>query len=290
MNPNAEQDKLLLATLETANDCANYISHEAWESKTFSRFDLHKVCYSKCRERFPLSAQIVIRLLSKVADAYKLDKKVERRFSKYGAIAYDERILSYGVNRVSIWTLGGREHISYSAGPRQIELLVHQHGESDLIYHRGKWFLAATCELTDPPETLVNEFLGVDLGVVNIATDSDGEAFSGSHVNNIRYRRRKLRKELQKAGSPSAKRHLKKLSGRESRFAADVNHCIAKTIVAKAERTNRGIAIENLTGIRSRIRARRPQRTVLHSWAFAQLGAFLMYKAALAGDKTVPTS
>ncbi len=283
LDTNVEQVKLLLRTLEMANDCANWMSHEAWERKVFSPFSLHKLIYHEARERFPLSAQIVVRLFSKVCDAYKLDKKVERRFAKHGAISYDSRILSYGENRVSIWTLDGREPIPYLAGPRQKELLVKQHGESDLIYHRGKWFLAATCDVTDPPLETVDDFLGVDLGVVNIATDSDGQAFSGSMVNNVRYRHRKLRSKLQSAQSRSAHRHLQKLSGKESRFATDINHCIAKQIVAKAERTHRGISIENLKGIRSRIRAGRKQRAVLHSWAFAQLGAFLTYKSVLAG-------
>lgn len=284
---NEGQGKLLLRTLETANNCANWMSSEAWERKVFTPFSLHKVIYKEAREKFPLSAQVVVRLLSKVCDAYKVDQKVERRFTKHGAISYDSRILTYGNDRVSIWTLDGREPIQYSAGPRQKELLKHQHGESDLIYHRGKWFLAATCDVTDPDPLNIDDFLGVDLGIVQIASDSDGQSFSGSEVNNVRYRHRKLRSNLQVAQSKSAKRHLKKLSGKESRFAANVNHLIAKEIVEKAKRTNRGIAIEDLKGIRTRIRARKPQRAVLHSWSFAQLGSFLKYKAVLAGVSVV---
>src|SRR5208283_4961874 len=89
--------------------------------------------------------------------------------------------------------------------------------------------------------------------------------------------------KLQSRQTPSAKRRLKKLSGKESRFARGVNHCISKQIVENAKRTECGVAIEDLTYIRERIRARRRQRAVLHSWAFAQLRAFLEYKAALAG-------
>jgi IS605 OrfB family transposase len=67
------------------------------------------------------------------------------------------------------------------------------------------------------------------------------------------------------------------------RFAADVNHQISKRIVAEAERTGRGIAVEDLGGIRGRVRLRKPQRATLHSWAFAQLGQFLAYKAEQVG-------
>lgn len=50
-----------------------------------------------------------------------------------------------------------------------------------------------------------------------------------------------------------------------------------------AQRTERGIALEELKGIRKRVRLRRPQRTALHSWAFAQLGDFIQYKSKRVG-------
>lgn len=49
----------------------------------------------------------------------------------------------------------------------------------------------------------------------------------------------------------------------------------------------RVIALEDLAGIRDRVRARRSQRRKLHSWAFAQLGQFISYKAELAGVPVV---
>jgi IS605 OrfB family transposase len=73
----------------------------------------------------------------------------------------------------------------------------------------------------------------------------------------------------------------------ETRFARDVNHCIAKKIVTEAERTSRGIALEDLGGIRDRARLRKPQRVTLSSWAFAQLGSFIGYKARRAGVPVV---
>lgn len=58
---------------------------------------------------------------------------------------------------------------------------------------------------------------------------------------------------------------------------------ILKRIVAEAERTGRGIALEDLEGLRGRVRLRKPQRATLHSWAFRQLGSFISYKARRAG-------
>jgi IS605 OrfB family transposase len=73
---------------------------------------------------------------------------------------------------------------------------------------------------------------------------------------------------LQKKGTKSAKRLLRKRSGRERRFARDVNHCISKALVNTAKGTQRGIALEDLTNIRSRVNGSRRQRRVLHNWAF----------------------
>ncbi len=157
-------------------------------------------------------------------------------------------------------------------------------GETDLIHRAGKWFLHATIET---PEALlaepVNGFLGVDMGIVNIATTSTGEKASGTRLNCYRKRQARLRKRLQAKKTSSARRLLKKRRRKEARFAADVNHQISKRIVAEAERTGCGIAVEELTGIRDRVRLRKPQRATLHSWAFAQLGSFLAYKAKQAG-------
>ncbi|CNG75677.1 IS605 family transposase OrfB [Mycobacterium tuberculosis] len=110
---------------------------------------------------------------------------------------------------------------------------------------------------------------------------------SGKHINQVRHRNRRLRTKLQRKGTRSAKRLLRHLSGREARFAADTNHRISKQIVTEAQRTTRGIALEDLGGIRARVRLRKPQRVTLHSWSFAQLGAFIAYKARRAGVPVV---
>ena len=88
---------------------------------------------------------------------------------------------------------------------------------------------------------------------------------------------------MQAKKTKSARRLLKQRRRKEARYAADMNHLIAKRIVAEAERTGRGIAVEDLTGIRDRVRLRKPQRVTLSSWSFHQLGAFLAYKARRAG-------
>jgi IS605 OrfB family transposase len=184
---------------------------------------------------------------------------------------------------VTIWTVAGRERIPFVCGARERKLLESRQGESDLVSRRGKWFLFATVNVIEPLTNEPDGFLGVDLGIARIATDSEGQSFSGAHIRNLRKRHRRLRKKLQSKGTVSARRLLKKRSGKEARFAKDLNHQISKQLVSKAQRTKKAIVLEDLKNIRLRVRAGRKVRTELHSWPFAQLRAFVEYKAKLAG-------
>ena len=285
-----EQLAALKQTMQEANRACDYISSVAWEKKTFNQYALHKLVYQDVRKQFGLSAQVVVRCIAKVADSFKLDKKRKRKFKPQGAITYDDRILSWPLeqSRVSIWTTNGRIKIPFVCGAKQHELLQTRKGESDLVFFRDKCYLSATCEIADSEPIQSEGVLGIDLGVVNIAVDSDGNTYSGKTINHVRFRHRRLRTKLQKKGTRSAKRLLKKLSGKEARFAKDVNHTISKQVVKLAQGTRRAIALEDLSGIRKRVTVRRDQRARLHSWSFFQLRMFLAYKAQLAGVTVIP--
>jgi putative transposase len=125
--------------------------------------------------------------------------------------------------------------------------------------------------------------LGIDLGIVDLATDSMGEAFSGAAVQQARARYHTRRQRLQQVGTKNAKRRLRKNAGCERRFQKDVNHCIAKALLAKAAQSCKALALEGLSGIRERVTVRHEQRYVRHSWAFSQLRQFLTYKTVRAG-------
>ena len=275
----------LKRTLEQANAACRFVSDTSWKTKTFRKYDMHLKCYRLVREQFGLSAQVAVRVIAKVADAYKLDRKTKRTFKTTGSIAYDDRILSWRLQdkTVSIWTVDGRLMIPFVCGYHQLELLQTRQGESDLLFCNGMFFLSATCEEEEPMLIDAEGSLGVDLGIVNIAVDSDGAVHSASHINNVRYRHRRLRAKLQAKGTHSSKRKLKRLSGKEHRFAKNINHCISKKLVAKAKDTNRAIALEDLKGIRSRVTVRRKQRATMHAWAFYQLRSFVTYKAKQVG-------
>jgi IS605 OrfB family transposase len=112
-------------------------------------------------------------------------------------------------------------------------------------------------------------------------------------LNRVRDHYSKLRAALQRKaskGTRSSRRRcrelLQRLSGKERRFQAWVNHRISKAIVSRAKATNSAIALEDLTGIRERVNQQphsKTERRRANSWAFYQLRQFLEYKARVAG-------
>jgi IS605 OrfB family transposase len=287
--PSKEQADALKETLARANAACDAISGVAWENKVFKQYALHKLTYHESKHELNLSAQIIVRCIAKVADAYKLGKETKRTFKRQGAIAFDDRILTWFMDKqlVSIWTVAGRQKIPYTFGERQKRLLESRLGETDLVYRKGSFYLLAVCEVPEPTPADVDDVLGVDFGIVRLATDSDGQSYSGEQVEAKRQWYADRRATLQKVGTRSAKRKLKKMSGRQRRYQADVNHCISKQLVSKAQDTKRTIAIEDLRGIRARTTVRRSQRAKHHNWAFAQLRSSLSYKAQLGGVRVI---
>src|SRR5207244_2615389 len=91
----------------------------------------------------------------------------------------------------------------------QKKLLESRQGESDLVFHKGQFYLLTTCEVPEPTPKQVEDAIGADVGIVNLLTDSTGENFSGEPIEKVRKRYHKIRRTLQKRHTKSAKRHLK---------------------------------------------------------------------------------
>jgi IS605 OrfB family transposase len=173
--------------------------------------------------------------------------------------------------------------VPYLVGAYDAERLGLPKGQSDLVYRDGKWFLFVTVDVPDGAPIDPDDFLGVDLGIANIATDSDGNRHGGADVERIRRKHNLQRNRLQRRGTKWAKKKIRRMRDKEARFRRHQNHVISKRIVESARRTGRGIALEDLKGIRERVTARGGDgRNRLSGWAFAQLGSFIGYKARLA--------
>jgi putative transposase len=279
-----EQHNSLLRTMEKFNEACNFISDFAFSNRIFGKFPIQKHLYYEIREKFGLSAQMTVRAVGKVTESYKVDKKCKHEFCPHGAIVYDERILSYkSADEISILTLDGRIEVKIHYGEYRKLESNRIKGQADLIYRSGTFYLMIVVELPDAEPIDPDGIIGVDFGIVNLAVSSDGKIFSGKKCTEIREHFSKLKAIYQKVGSYSAKKHLKKISGRERRFKKDTNHCISKEIVQTAKDTNRFIALEDLKGIRERTTVRKADRDSNSKWAFSELQNFIEYKARLAG-------
>jgi IS605 OrfB family transposase len=284
--PDAEQAEALLAYMRAFNAAATHAARVGFDAGVFSQPSIHARCYRELRDRFGISSQTAVRAIGKAVECFARDRTTCPVFRDHGAVTYDQRTFSFkGMDRVSLLTQGGRILVPYVFGEYFAGRLHALKGQADLLYRDGQFYLYCTADVPEPPAAEVTEFLGVDLGIVNVATDSAGERFTGEDVERHRRRHTQNRRSFQRRGTKSAKRRLKRLAGNQARYQRWVNHTISKRLVAKAKALGRGIAVEDLKGIRTRVekRFRRKQRGRLSNWSFHQLRSFLTYKARLAG-------
>lgn len=256
---------------------------------------LHKLCYRELRERFGLSSQMAVRAYGKAADCFSRDKKTCPVFKPLGAMILDERLMSFkGMDRVSILTLAGRQVIPVVFGQYQRERFDRLKGQCDLVFKDNKFYLLCSIDVPEKSPIEIHDFIGVDMGVARIVTTSDGQSVSGEHVESVRAKHFKTRRSLgRKMGSKNrrtrknARRAMKRIGRRESRFRSHTNHVISKALVTFAKDTGRGISVEELTGIRDRTQFRREQRAKMGGWSFGQLRGFIEYKGRLYGVPVV---
>jgi IS605 OrfB family transposase len=285
----------LAATQRAFNEAATWIARICWDEGINNTNTAHHRVYGETRLNYGLGAQLAVCARAKAVEAIKAVKAKRHdtcpRFGPRGSIRYDARTYRLmSLDRVSLNTMDGRIVCRLLLGSRQHEMLVDPAwaiGGADVVWRLGIYYLHVTQSREAPeiPDTTepAGGTLGVDLGFVNLATDSEGETFSGATVKQARARYHTRRQRLQKVNTKNAKRRLRKNAGRERRFKKDVNHCIAKALVKKAVVSCKALALEDLSGIRERVTVRHEHRYERHSWAFFQLRQFLTYKAAWAG-------
>jgi IS605 OrfB family transposase len=287
--PTPDQKSLLLATMKVVNTACNGISEFAYHNRVFNRFELQKQVYRSVRTDHHLGAQMTILACRKVADSYYVSIKKHEELTLHtyrprGAIAYDGRTYSVTNNGLSLWTVQGRIKVQ-----PQTKYQLTNENEMDLCYDRSKnqFYVNMLINVPEAPQYQPTAYLGVDLGIVNIAATSDGAQVPGTNCERVRQWYQGRRQVLQRVGTRSAKRRLKQISTGESRFKKQINHIISKHLIVLAKDTSRGIALEDLTGIRERTTVRHTHRDRHSKWAFAQLRTFVQYKAKIAGVPVV---
>lgn len=287
LKPSLEQCAEINLTLLAFASACNHIADVIRREGTTNRISIQKACYREVRDTFGLSANLTLRAISRACTALKAPGRANSWF-RPTSIDYDARIFSFREREwtVSLTLLNSRQRIETIPGEHQKGILKGTKPTSASLVNRdGVFFLniQIKTEAHDPIDPV--DFIGVDVGIAQIATTSDDpNGYCGKAVEAVRRKHNLQRKRLQKRGTKGAKKKLRRISGKESRFRKHENHRISKSIVQTAKDTGRGIAIEDLKGIRGRITARSGDaRNRLSSWSFSQLFSIIQCKATDAG-------
>ncbi len=295
LNPTIEQSEMLLETLRQYAACFNAVASYGWEHSEKNGVKLHRATYYDLRAQYPeLPSQLVIASRVKATEAVKsalvLRKKGHKTSCPSGTlvpIRYDAR--TYNIKQeatvVSLSSTAGRQKVAFSINPHANSILVKATGfdSADLIYRQGAFWLHVVVTIPDVEFESSGDVIGVDLGLNRPAVCSNNQFFGEKRWKNIDRRYFRLKRSLQAKGTKSAKRHLKRLGGKVNRFRRDCDHVLSRRIVDSVQ-PGSVISAENLVNIRARVRQRgRESRRRLHSWSFAQLRAFLGYKAEAKG-------
>ncbi len=302
INPAPEQVAKIEATLLAFADACNYINAVV-EPKITHNVTIQNQVYGEVRERFGLASNLAIRAINRVSSNRKTAKRINKPVKKFlpTSADYDARIFSFREKdwSVSLTLVGGRERFLVDVGSYQKGKLSGFTPTSATLvkYQNGTYSVNIQVKSDAPSLQKSNGVIGVDLGRRDIAATSEGESFSGQQITEVRDRYSRVRASLQKKateGTRSTRRRarqiLQRLSGRERRFQAWVNHHVSKHIVGKAKQSKYSIAIEDLTGIRERTNEQprnKTERRRSNSWAFYQLRMFLEYKALGVGVEVI---
>jgi putative transposase len=279
----------LSETCQAFADACNAIFATAFSKNISNSIDLQRLTYYTIREQFKLSANLTVRAVRRVASAITASKKrgkVSIAF-KPTSIDYDARIFDYREKdeTVSLTVMGGRIHVPLILGDFQRRALTGKKPTFATVIRKGQqWFAHIVIEDTDA--TPVNgPAIGIDLGIRNTATTSNGTLHDGTARRKFKEDRARVRASLQSKGTPGAKRVLRRLSGYENRRIRHENHVLSKQIVDEAVKAHCGIIrMERLTHIRQRCRIRnRHMNRMMSGWSFGQLQTFIEYKAKRVG-------
>ncbi|MCH8905935.1 MAG: transposase, partial [Candidatus Heimdallarchaeota archaeon] len=248
--------KLLSATMKEYSKAAQMAYDYGDTNNTASRVNIHHATYYNFRAISPLPSQLVINAKNKGVDVLKSlkNKKNKRRvrFKDQLPIRYDQRSSKILLHQrmVSLVTITGRIKIGFEIPDYYSKYLDWDFRSFELVKHNSRFFLHFVVQSfkssLDPHSGI---FVGIDRGIRHVAVTSQNKFYNGSRLREVKNKYLRLKRTLQKKGTRSAKRKLKKIAGRERRFQRDLNHCISKEIISHIPE-NSTIILEDLSSIR----------------------------------------
>lgn len=244
------------------------------------------------RDRFGLKSQMACSAIITVIARYKsiLENEhqwIQPEFKKPQLDLVWNRDYSLIQGVFSVNTLEGRIKAPFNIkGMEQyFDKDKYKFGTAKLVCSNHKYYLHIPIT-TNAEECNVSEVcnvVGIDRGInfLAVSYNSKGKSafFDGGKIKHKRTHYKELRSELQKRGTASARRRLKKIGNRENRWMNDVNHCVSKALVTNNP-SKTLFVLEDLTGIRGATECvKRKDRYVSVSWSYYDLEQKLKYKA-----------
>jgi IS605 OrfB family transposase len=274
--------------METCNQIANDHIEWSFSKKTYNKSKAHQDLYLLLRETYPTIPSGLIQTIRDVSlESVKRDKfKFKPTKKPHSGIRYDRRTMSLRGNKLTFsWSGDKRVECIVNIPVYFQKYLGWKFQGATICYNRlEKRFKAnLTFKCKMPDKVISSRIVGVDRGLYNIVSLSDGQLYNARLVRKNKRRFLFVKRQLQAKGTPSAKRKLKKRSGKEKRFSLQVNHCISKWLVNQPYDI---FVLEDLTGIRNRNKGRKLNGW-LSNWTFHQLETFLIYKAEGLGKQVV---
>ena len=272
----------------------NLVSKHVYASKSLNQSQVHKAIYRDLRTS--LKSQMACSVIKTVIARYKSTKSNGQSWNliQFKPPQYDlvwNRAYSLVRGFFSINSLSGRLKMPYNATAMEAYFEENwSFGTAKLVQKKGKFYLHIPVTKTLPPcsESDISKVVGIDMGLnfLAVATDTQENTrfFAGRQIKDKRAQYAKTRKSLQERKTPSARRRLKAIGQRESRFMTQVNHQVSKALV-DSYGANTLFVVEDLTGVRSATeKVRKKSRYIQVSWAFHQLRTMIDYKARLRGS------
>jgi putative transposase len=298
LEPSPTQADALAQTSRQFTAVFNAVCAHGWQQRVSNGVKLHHATYYPLKADFPnlvsdLHVQARVKATEAVKSAlalHKAGRKVSQPRSDVCPPRYN--LHTYRVDwesrTVRMSLIGGRQTIRFRIPHYSVKYAGYPTDTADLIERDGRWWLHVVLTVPPPLVQPITQIVGVDLGLNRPAVTSNNRFLGKRAWKAVEGRLFKLKRALQKRGSRSAKRHLRKVRHKQARFRRNADHLLSKQIVQLVE-TGGTIVLENLKNIRTRVTMRRKTETQrrIHSWSFAQLKGFIGYKAEERGCRVV---
>jgi len=290
LTPAPAQAETLAETLQHFTSAFNQAVRIGWEARVSNATKLHYLAYYPVKSEHPtLVSDLINQARVKAAEALrsafalqKQGRKVSRPVSDACPPRYNNHTyrVDWASQTVRMSTTSGRQTIRFDVPPYNAHYAGYPVDTADLINRGGVWWLHVVVSVPAPVVERTDEVMGVDLGIAQPAVTSNNRFLGKPAWKAIEGRLFYLKRQLQRKGSKSATRHLRKVRGKQARFRRDCDHVLSKQIV-RAALPGATLVLENLTDIRKRSKIKKQTKTSrrIHSWSFAQIKGFIVYKA-----------